>query len=356
VTEAADRLPVVASPRPFYVELKGGKPIAWCRCGRSTRQPYCDGRSHLGTGFEPLVYRPTAPVEEVLLCGCKRTCTPPFCDGSHNNLPGGYRSDPRSEEELARIRLVEPDAEGIARLDGQCYVIRPRIPGPAGSPFRIRPLIGPELGAEHQAQYYIELESGVSPVMTAGTADIILWLYGGRGEVEISGRRFPLGEYDGAYVASGEAFRLTQEGQAPMIVYASVCPAASMEYLDEMPSNFDANLAERVRQVDTDQRSEMGPRWFQMLVEKSMGLTSAAQFIGHIPLSRGESHRHLYEEALIIASGNGMMWTDNSRAAVTAGDVIFLPRKHAHSLECTDPAGMNVVGVIHPGDNPSINY
>jgi mannose-6-phosphate isomerase-like protein (cupin superfamily)/CDGSH-type Zn-finger protein len=356
VTPEPDKLPVVASPRPFYVELKAGRAIAWCRCGRSTRQPYCDGRSHLGTGFEPLIYRATAPIEEVLLCGCKRTCTPPFCDGSHNNLPGGYRSDPRSEEELARIPLVEPDPEGISRLDGQCYVITPRVPSLAGSPFRIRSLIGAELGAEHQAQYYIELEPGTSPVMTAGSADIILWLYTGRGEAEISGRSFPLQEYDGAYVAGGEAFRLTNEGPETMIVYASICPAAPIEFLDAMPANFDAGLAQRVRQVDTDQRSEMGPRWFQMLVEKSMGLTSAAQFIGHIPPSRGESHRHLYEEALIIASGSGMMWTENSRAAVRAGDVIFLPRKHAHSLECTDPAGMNVVGVIHPGDNPSINY
>jgi len=39
-----------------------------------------------------------------------------------------------------------------------------------------------------------------------------------------------------------------------------------------------------------------------------------------------------------------------------AGDVIFLPRKQLHSLECTDPESMVVAGVIYPGDNPSINY
>ena len=38
------------------------------------------------------------------------------------------------------------------------------------------------------------------------------------------------------------------------------------------------------------------------------------------------------------------------------GDVIFLPRKQLHSLEATSADGIDVVGVICPGDNPSINY
>jgi quercetin dioxygenase-like cupin family protein len=50
------------------------------------------------------------------------------------------------------------------------------------------------------------------------------------------------------------------------------------------------------------------------------------------------------------------MWTETSKAKVEAGDVIFLPRKQLHSLQCTDPNGMLVVGVIYPGDNPTINY
>ena len=58
---------------------------AWCACGRSSAQPFCDG-SHEGTGFTPVV----VTVEEekaVAWCGCKRTGTPPFCDGSHSRTP-----------------------------------------------------------------------------------------------------------------------------------------------------------------------------------------------------------------------------------------------------------------------------
>ena len=40
---------------PYQVELEAGKRYAWCRCGRSKKQPFCDG-SHTGTGIEPLMF------------------------------------------------------------------------------------------------------------------------------------------------------------------------------------------------------------------------------------------------------------------------------------------------------------
>jgi CDGSH-type Zn-finger protein len=66
---------------PYQVELEAGKRYAWCRCGRSKRQPFCDG-SHTGTGIEPLMFT-AERTELALLCGCKDTGDPPFCDGSH---------------------------------------------------------------------------------------------------------------------------------------------------------------------------------------------------------------------------------------------------------------------------------
>jgi len=100
----------------------------------------------------------------------------------------------------------------------------------------------------------------------------------------------------------------------------------------------------------------MGPRYFQVLVDKRVGSKVITQFIGHIPQSKAAPHRHLYEEAIIVLSGEGCMWTEDCKAPVGAGDVIFLPRKQLHSLEATSEGGMDVVGVICPGDNPSINY
>ena len=357
-TRSEPPVPIVASPKPYYCELRPGRPYVWCACGRSTRQPFCDGKSHLGTGIEPVKYRAGPIAEEVLFCGCKRTSTPPFCDGTHNNLPGGYHIDGRSQDELDRLRRVDNDEAGFRRLDGQCYAVTPAATRPEPAPtYWCRPIIGPQFGALHQSQFYVELREKLSPVLAAHNADALLWIGAGEGEVEISGRCFGIGPEDGVYVRRGEAFRLKHKGEAPLVVFVTICPTVdALEQLKQMPDNFELGFPERVVGVNIAQRAEMGPRFFQMLVDKAIGSTTAAQFIGYIPPSRAEMHKHLYEEALIIASGRGVIWNETSMAEVNGGDVVFLPRKHGHSLECLGPDPMSVVGVIHPGDNPSINY
>ena len=76
--------PVIARREPFAVDVEAGRRYAWCRCGRSATQPFCDG-AHKETDFLPVVF--TADVTQtVYLCGCKRTGGQPYCDGTHNSL------------------------------------------------------------------------------------------------------------------------------------------------------------------------------------------------------------------------------------------------------------------------------
>lgn len=76
--------PNVAGRSPKMVELEAGKTHAWCACGRSSNQPWCDG-SHKATSITPRVF--TVDVAKtVALCMCKQTKNPPYCDGSHMGL------------------------------------------------------------------------------------------------------------------------------------------------------------------------------------------------------------------------------------------------------------------------------
>jgi CDGSH-type Zn-finger protein len=76
--------PVCAQKGPYQVQLEKGKPYFWCTCGKSAKQPFCDG-AHKGTDFKP--HRFVAEENgTVNLCGCKRSNDQPFCDGEHNML------------------------------------------------------------------------------------------------------------------------------------------------------------------------------------------------------------------------------------------------------------------------------
>jgi CDGSH-type Zn-finger protein len=84
---AVQEHPPIASRTPFRVELLGGYRYAWCSCGLSKYQPFCDG-SHTSSplGLKPVIWTQDKD-ETVLLCGCKRTAGGPKCDAAHRNLP-----------------------------------------------------------------------------------------------------------------------------------------------------------------------------------------------------------------------------------------------------------------------------
>jgi len=76
--------PVIASKTPIPVDVETGKTYWWCSCGKSAKQPFCDG-SHKGTEFTPQKYE-ADKTGKVWFCGCKHSVKPPLCDGSHKNL------------------------------------------------------------------------------------------------------------------------------------------------------------------------------------------------------------------------------------------------------------------------------
>lgn len=76
--------PVIAQKAPYPIDVQAGKSYWWCTCGRSAKQPFCDG-SHKGTTFVP--HQLTAEKDgTVYFCGCKASARQPLCDGSHAKL------------------------------------------------------------------------------------------------------------------------------------------------------------------------------------------------------------------------------------------------------------------------------
>lgn len=77
--------PVIAGKVPLPIDVEAGKTYWWCSCGKSARQPFCDG-SHKGTDFTPVRHDATQS-GKVWFCACKHSAKAPLCDGSHKNLP-----------------------------------------------------------------------------------------------------------------------------------------------------------------------------------------------------------------------------------------------------------------------------
>ena len=75
--------PKIVQKSPFVMDMKAGT-YAFCKCGESNKQPFCDG-SHTSTSFKPIVIK-LEEDKKVAWCGCKQTSNGCFCDGTHAKL------------------------------------------------------------------------------------------------------------------------------------------------------------------------------------------------------------------------------------------------------------------------------
>lgn len=77
-------VPIIAQKAPYPVEVEAGKTYFWCACGKSQKQPFCDG-SHKDTSINPIKH--TAENDgKAFFCGCKASGNGALCDGSHSKL------------------------------------------------------------------------------------------------------------------------------------------------------------------------------------------------------------------------------------------------------------------------------
>jgi CDGSH-type Zn-finger protein len=77
----------IAAKFPQSVLVEKDKNYAWCTCGLSEKQPFCDGKHKAidGMPFAPQIVK-FEEEKEIWFCQCKQTKNPPFCDGAHKTL------------------------------------------------------------------------------------------------------------------------------------------------------------------------------------------------------------------------------------------------------------------------------
>lgn len=351
--------PAAANAGPHFATLTADRVYLWCTCGLSAAQPFCDG-SHAGTEFRPARFK-VAQDQDVVLCGCKRTGSPPFCDGSHNNLSATYKGADEEELRAAALAPVVPrDGGDVGKsiLTGGCFVVTlsaEKLENIGG--LKLASVINQSDGAEFISQFYGELDRGASGILRFDESSVVLFVCGGAGTATVCGVEFAIPEESGLLIQPGEAFSLRAEVGRGLRVLITACPqVAAPEVLDVMPDNSQGELASRVSVVDSSLREPMADRFYQVLIGEPPKTSPVTEFIGELPLSRAAAHRHLYEEAILILSGEGSLWTQGLRTPISPGDILFLPRKILHSLECTSASGMRIVGVFYPSGSPAVNF
>ncbi|NQY22533.1 MAG: CDGSH iron-sulfur domain-containing protein [Campylobacteraceae bacterium] len=113
--------PIIADNKPINVTLKKEDEYYYCSCGKSNKQPFCDG-SHSGSSFKPLVFK-AKENKSTLLCACKQSNNAPYCDGSHSSLSKDLigKEGPEKKKDTNAIplgvnTLEEPTLAFIHRL------------------------------------------------------------------------------------------------------------------------------------------------------------------------------------------------------------------------------------------------
>jgi len=103
--------PIVSDNKPVKVDLEKDAEYHFCVCGRSKKQPFCDG-SHVGTSFKPKAF--TAQESgDAYLCACKHTGNAPFCDGTHKQFSSDQvgKEGPGVKLEASEMPVAVPTPE-----------------------------------------------------------------------------------------------------------------------------------------------------------------------------------------------------------------------------------------------------
>jgi len=141
----------------------------------------------------------------------------------------------------------------------------------------------------------------------------------------------------GTYIPAGQSFTLKGGGQTILSVLT--------------PGQGQTGLSVLHVRLEDQPMQTIGDRWYRELIRGEV-----TQFVGSIPPGRAPDHFHLYEEAMCILQGSGVMWAGDTSTPVGPGSCIFLPQQQRHCLENTGSGELRLLGVFFPAGSPAVRY
>jgi mannose-6-phosphate isomerase-like protein (cupin superfamily) len=251
-------------------------------------------------------------------------------------------------------------------LEGGCQVSEMRAGEPATKgTLRIWTRIGRATGAQAISLRVLEFAPGLSPTLSNGDCDEILYVLnapdsGSIAKLFIDGNSYEVGSDTGVYLRPRATFALNNPGPNSVVLVSSRCPepeselelinSSTIPQPDSKASGPSAimRLADQAAQPTAD-------RWYRVLVDEAAG-SHATQFVGSIPPGRAPDHFHQYEEVLFILRGEGRMWAGEKHTPIAPGSCIYLPKGQVHCVENTGSNELRLLGVFYPAGSPSVRY
>jgi mannose-6-phosphate isomerase-like protein (cupin superfamily) len=225
------------------------------------------------------------------------------------------------------------------------YLIQPSG-GDQGAPST--PLFDSRRGCETFVQRILRFGAGESDEQDPGSADEILYVLSGAGELVVGGDRSRLAAGVGAFLPAGTAWRVANERGEPLTV---------LSVLVREPAPSDGRGPAVVDLAAQELAGATAARRFQLGATPAVGCESATQFLGYIPPGRAPDHYHRYDEVVYVVGGEGVLHVEGEESEpIGAGSCVHLPARLIHCLENTGSEDMVILGVFRPAGSPAEAY
>lgn len=205
-------------------------------------------------------------------------------------------------------------------------------------------VLGAHTGSQLLEQHVTRYAPGRSLPRLAEGRDELLFVAAGTGTLELEGEPYDLEPDTAAYIRSGEAYTIENEGPDELLVVSTTVP---IEQVYRSPREV------VVRFADQPELRADAKRTFRYLVNQDAGCMDATQFVGIVEPCRAPDHSHSYDELGYVVEGEGFAHIDRESIPLRAGSCFHLPPEQVHCIENTGPGVMRIQGVFHPSGDPA---